>query len=123
ISSADHDRDLNAQGSDVRQFGGNLMNAKRVNAEPLGRGQGLAGKLEQNAFEDGSRHDFVAPASRRLSWGRPAHTRLKKGRHRRPQNYSAFCSGLVMSMVSPASPTLKRAKRRTAMFSPSLPIF
>ena len=38
--------------------------------------------------------------------------------------YSAFwsCAGLVMAIVSPTSPTLKRAKRRTEMFSPSLPI-
>src|SRR6185312_9472123 len=38
--------------------------------------------------------------------------------------YSAFasCCGLLMAMVSPTSPTLKRAKRRTEMFSPSLPI-
>src|ERR1041384_3182482 len=38
--------------------------------------------------------------------------------------YSAFwsCCGLLMATVSPTSPTLKRAKRRTEMFSPSLPI-
>src|SRR6185437_11402812 len=40
------------------------------------------------------------------------------------KSYSALpsCCGLVMAMVSPTSPTLKRAKRRTEMFSPSLPI-
>lgn len=37
--------------------------------------------------------------------------------------YSDFwsCCGLVIAIVSPTSPTLKRAKRRTEMFSPSLP--
>ena len=34
----------------------------------------------------------------------------------------AESAGLVEAMVAPGSPTLKRAKRRTAMFSPSLPI-
>src|SRR6185312_5499423 len=40
------------------------------------------------------------------------------------KSYSALasCCGLVMAIVSPTSPTLKRAKRRTEMFSPSLPI-
>jgi hypothetical protein len=37
--------------------------------------------------------------------------------------HSAFCSGLLTAIVSPTSPTLKRAKRRTLMFSLSLPIF
>ena len=46
----------------------------------------------------------------------------KKGHLSVPFNYSAFCSGFEMAMVSPASPTLNRAKRRTEMFSPSLPI-
>jgi len=49
---------------------------------------------------------------------------LKKAPRRAPSNYSAFGSvGLVIATVSPASPTLNRANRRTAMFSPSLPIF
>ncbi len=45
-----------------------------------------------------------------------------KGRRTAPFPYSAFCSGFDMAMVSPASPTLNRAKRFTEMFSPSLPI-
>ncbi len=56
IPSADHDRNLNSQGSHVSQLRGNFVNAKRIDAETLGRGQGLAGKLEQNAFKDGSGH-------------------------------------------------------------------
>ncbi len=78
IASAHHDSDLDAQRSNVRQFRGDFVNAKRIDTETLGRGQSLAGKLKQNAFKNRSCHDFVAPASRRLSWGRPAHTGSKK---------------------------------------------
>src|SRR5579863_5899690 len=50
--------------------------------------------------------------------------RIKKAPRRAPWNYSAFGSaGLVTATVWPASPTLKRANRRTEIFSPSLPIF
>src|SRR5450432_468320 len=46
----------------------------------------------------------------------------KKGTFRCPSVYSGFCSGFEMAMVSPASPTLNRAKRLTEIFSPSFPI-
>src|SRR5271165_3006455 len=36
--------------------------------------------------------------------------------------YAPCSPALLMAMVSPTSPTLKRAKRLTEMFSPSLPI-
>ena len=48
--------------------------------------------------------------------------KLTKGASRRPLIYSAFGSGLDTAIVSPASPTLNRAKRLTEMFSPNLPI-
>ena len=48
--------------------------------------------------------------------------RTRKGALRRPLLYSAFGSGFEIAIVSPASPTLNRAKRLTEMFSPSLPI-
>jgi hypothetical protein len=63
-----------------------------------------------------------SPARTRTS-GATCQRRLKKGTFRCPSNHSAFCSGFEIAMVSPASPTLNRAKRRTEMFSPSLPIF
>ena len=56
ISAADHNRDVDTEGVNVRQFGGNFMNAEGVDAEALVRGQGLAGELEQNALEHRSRH-------------------------------------------------------------------
>jgi len=37
--------------------------------------------------------------------------------------YSADSTGLVCATVQSGAPTLKRAKRRTVMFSPSLPTF
>ena len=105
IPSAHHDRDLNPQRSHVRQFGGDFVDTKRVNAKALGRGEGLAGELEQNAFEDGSCHDFVAPASLPAVVGRPVpHKTEKKGAKKRPWIILPFWSGLVMAMVSPASP-------------------
>ena len=64
ISAANDDGDLHAERVDVRQFGGNLVNARRIDAKALVRRQGLAGELEQNAFEDRSRGrhgDLVAP--------------------------------------------------------------
>ncbi len=53
ISAAHHDGDLDAQRVDVRQFGGDLVDAGSVHAEALVGGQSLTGELEQNAFESG----------------------------------------------------------------------
>ena len=39
---------------DVAEFGGDLVNASRVDAKALVRRQSLSGQLEQNAFEDRS---------------------------------------------------------------------
>ena len=42
----------------VRQFGGDFVDAQGIDAEPLVRGQSLAGELEQNALEYGRCHQF-----------------------------------------------------------------
>src|SRR5260370_375292 len=75
--------------------------------------------------------DSVTPEFPRLgseqaqprSCGHPGQARKheKRAAEAAPENYSSFASvGLVEAIVAPASPTLKRAKRRMAMFSPSL---
>src|SRR5215472_18798790 len=83
------------------------MNANRINTEALFCRQGLARELEQHALEDDGH---------RLS-------KIKKRGINPRWNYcfSSPGDGLVIATVSPMSPTLKRAKRRTEMFSPSLP--
>src|SRR6185437_15720770 len=65
-------------------------------------------------------HSFSAEIKRAAHLARPK----LKTQNLVAKSYSAFasCCGLVMAIVSPTSPTLKRAKRRTEMFSPSLPI-
>src|SRR5260370_17413944 len=74
--------------------------------------------------------DSVTPEFPRLgseqaqprSCGHPGQARKheKRAAEAAPENYSSFASvGLVEAIVAPASPTLKRAKRRLAMFSPS----
>src|SRR5947209_3992791 len=104
----------------VGEFGGDLVHAHRINTEALSGGEGLARKLQQHAFEDGIRHGLtqknLAAELRREA------ARSNPRRGAQEACYSAFCSGLLTAMVSPASPTLNRAKRRTAMFSPNFPI-
>ena len=41
IASAHHDRDLNSERSNVREFSSDFVNAKRVDTKTLGRGQEL----------------------------------------------------------------------------------
>ena len=110
VSSANDDGNLHAQRVNVGKFGCDLVNARRIYAEALISGESFARKFQQDAFKDGFRHvsDIIAHS--------------KKGHLSVPLNHSGFCSGFEMATVSPASPTLKRAKRRTEMFSPSLPI-
>lgn len=72
--------------------------------------------VETSKASDLSRWRTVAP------FGIVVHAQNNKGRLAAPFVYSAFGSGFEMAIVSPASPTLNRAKRLTEMFSPSLPI-
>ena len=117
ISAADDDGDVNAQRLHIRQFGRNFVDSQGIHAETLIGRQGLTGQLEQNAFEGRSVMWLVTAMQKKP----------QKGCRSSPANHCrCFASrGLVVvnAMVAPASPTLKRAKRRTAMFSPSLPIF
>src|SRR5438270_13739363 len=66
--------------------------------------------------------EFQSSASRVEDPGTLKTLKDKKKGAAAPLDYSAFSSGLLVATVSPASPTLKRAKRRTLIFSPSLPI-
>ena len=54
VAAADHHGDLRAQGVDILQFGGNLVNAVGIHSEALTGGEGFAGKLKQDAMEDRS---------------------------------------------------------------------
>jgi hypothetical protein len=51
ISASDDDGDLYAECVNVRQLSSNFVNAQGINAESLVGGKGLAGKLQQYAFE------------------------------------------------------------------------
>src|SRR5579863_4095259 len=79
IPSAHHDRDLNIKRLNVRQLSRDFVDAKRIDAKALSRGESLAGKFEQDAFEDGSCHDFV-----RSDLAAPAATHKKRGAIERP---------------------------------------
>ncbi len=77
IAAAHDDRELNSQFVHVREFGSDLMDARRVHAKTLIGSKSFSGEFEQNALEGRSSHK-VAPASRRLSRGCPAHAQAKK---------------------------------------------
>src|SRR5580658_102332 len=121
VAATHHDRKLHSQRVHVGQFRRNLVDASRIHTKALISSQGFSRKLEQNAFEGRGLHGLASKYVHEQFFR--VYTQ-KKAPRRAPENYSAFCSvGLVTATVSPASPTLKRAKRRTLMFSPSLPIF
>ena len=120
----------------IGQFRRDFVDARRIDTKALICRQGLAREFEQDAFEDRVAElqissvliRFALDAGPRLS-----KQGIKKGGRRLRQStsqtrlpFGAFVRLLARGSDGdclPASPTLKRAKRRTAMFSPSLPIF
>jgi hypothetical protein len=58
ISAAYDDRDLDSKGVNFGEFSGDFVNAGGIDSEALLGGKGLAGELQQNAFENGLRHLF-----------------------------------------------------------------
>jgi hypothetical protein len=50
ITSADHDRNLHAQGVHIFQFAGDGLNRFSVDAESLGTLKRFSGKLQQDSF-------------------------------------------------------------------------
>src|SRR3974390_1520871 len=103
------------------------MDASGIDAETLACGQRFTGQLQKNSFEDGFCH-MSGSACKILGSPVSPDTLQAADNTWNPELFyfaasspSAF--GAVNATVMFASPTLKRAKRRTVMFSPSLPIF
>jgi hypothetical protein len=57
IPAANHDRDLDIERADFRQFSGNFMDPGGLNAKALARRQRLAGQLEKDALKNSLRHE------------------------------------------------------------------
>jgi hypothetical protein len=50
VPAADHDGQLHAQLVNVRQFGGDFVDARRIHTKPLIGSQGFSGKLAERAI-------------------------------------------------------------------------
>src|SRR5215468_6430939 len=84
IAASDHNGDLHAEGMDVGQFGGNFVNAGRVDAKSLIGGKRFAGKLQEYTPEDWFGHTLSILPQRRMPGSfclrLQARTRLGNGR-------------------------------------------
>jgi len=52
IAASDNDGDLHTERMNIGEFGSDFVDAERVDSEALRGGEGLAGKFEEDAFEN-----------------------------------------------------------------------
>src|SRR6202011_5083859 len=107
VAASDHEPDLDAGFGNLGDLGSQLFDALRIDAERCAAGQCFTAQLEQDSVEFG--HGLAEEHRQECACAR----------RRACATYD--CGGEVsgVSSITAASPTLKRTKRDTEMFSPS----